>query len=405
MTASLLTHLVERVLAPRPILRPRRPSPFEAQRAARPSAANEPVLRPQAGRSGGPTAPDSSAPAPRPKRKPGRREAAPLSAAPPPTALPGAAAAFAPVRNPESPQPVPPVPANRAPEATRNARGPAAGIDAAAPMFPVRSAQAPSDAPKGAMVTDARLSAPPGPARELRFPKRSSGPGGAAIPHAAPERLPVAPALDRGPRERVSADGGPRQEPRGRSPAAPELLGPATRPAPAFDQGGPSERVSADAGPRHEPRGRSSAAPERVGPPALPARALAQGGPSEPANDGARQPPRDRSAPTPAVRAPLTGQRAAVERSPAPGAPALAPAPPIVPEPAAGALVLEHAAAQPARHALPGPTAAPDVHITIGRVEIRAAPASAPARPPPPRRSAAVPSLADYLARRDEGRR
>jgi hypothetical protein len=50
--------------------------------------------------------------------------------------------------------------------------------------------------------------------------------------------------------------------------------------------------------------------------------------------------------------------------------------------------------------------APPDVHITIGRVEIRAVAAPSPARKPaPPAPPATVESLADYLARRDGARR
>ncbi|MFL6858314.1 MAG: hypothetical protein ACJ8EB_10455, partial [Allosphingosinicella sp.] len=86
---------------------------------------------------------------------------------------------------------------------------------------------------------------------------------------------------------------------------------------------------------------------------------------------------------------------------PQPDGPRPAPAPPLIARPAIGALAIQRANAAPALPAVPA--AAPEVHITIGRVDIRAeAPAAAR---PAPRHSPPPPSLADYLARRDRAGR
>ncbi|HEX8449403.1 MAG TPA: hypothetical protein VF652_07420 [Allosphingosinicella sp.] len=124
---------------------------------------------------------------------------------------------------------------------------------------------------------------------------------------------------------------------------------------------------------------------------------------------GSRQgPPLDR--PKPPAPSASTGPAA-----PAPSASPVSTARPILPEARpAGRAAAEPAGLLPRRAEGPRPApigrpgrapAPPDVHITIGRVEIRAVAAAPPERKPAPSTPAPVERLADYLARRDGARR
>jgi hypothetical protein len=55
------------------------------------------------------------------------------------------------------------------------------------------------------------------------------------------------------------------------------------------------------------------------------------------------------------------------------------------------------------RRGTPAPQQAPTVHVTIGRIEVRATPPPVP--PPKQRTTPPVMSLDDYLRQRDGGRR
>lgn len=381
--SGLLSHLVRRVLAPEASVQPPR-----RRRLARPSTGHAPAQEP------GPTLAVEDRDGPSGPGLAVRNDAP--SHAPIPDE-PSEAAARKPMKKARQPKPDPPAP--RPAIAVREESPPAPHPRSAAPdslhLAPAPPTAAP-DPPTAAPDPPRAAPDPPAAAqvRSIRVPAVDGEERAAAYvappTPAPPQGLTPAPAT-------IAVPPAPVRPPH-RSFRQPEV------PAPApFDLRSLSTGTAAP-GPPHAP---ATAAPVRARRPAKPPRKEPPrreppGGetPREkleirPSADRAPLEPSPSLSPSRRLPAETQAWRPAVARAVPPAgtrAPGLLPKRPEVGRQAA----IDGAGRQPPP---------PDVHITIGRVEIRAvAPAAAPA---PPARPAQTPveSLADYLARRDGARR
>jgi hypothetical protein len=383
--SGLLSHLVRRVLAPEASVQPP-----QRRRLARPATGHAPAQEP------GPTLAVEDRDRPSGPGLAVRNDAP--SHAPIPDE-PSEAAARKPMKKARWPTPDPPAP--RPAIAVRGEPPPAPHPPSAAPDSPQAEPAPPTaapnppraapDPPAAAQVRSLRVPTVAGEERAAAYvaPPNPAAPQG---PTPAPAAIAVPPAPVRPPH---------------RSFRQPEV------PAPApFDLRSLSTGTAAPA-PPHAPatatpvRARRPAKPPQEEPPRQePPRQEPPGG-EAPREKVEIRPTADRApfvpspslspSPSPSRRLPAETQawRPAVARAVPPAGtrlPGLLPKRPEVGRQAA----IDGAGRQPPP---------PDVHITIGRVEIRAvAPAAAPA---PPARPAQTPveSLADYLARRDGARR
>ncbi|HYI65199.1 MAG TPA: hypothetical protein VEW71_09970 [Allosphingosinicella sp.] len=388
--SGLLSHLVRRVLAPETSVQPPR-----RRRLAGPATGHAPAQEP------GPTlaVQDRDGPS-----GPGLAVRNDAPSHPPIPDEPSEAAARKPMKKARRPTPDPPAP--RPAIAVREESPPAPHPPSATPDSPRLAPAPPTAAPDSPRLAPAPPTAAPDPRRAAPDPPAAAQIRSIRVPAVAGEEraaayvAPPTPAAPRGPTPApatIAVPPAPVRPPR-RSFRQPEF------PAPApFDLRSLPIDTAAP-GPPHAP---ATAAPVRARRPAKP-----------PGKEPARQEPPAGETPREKVQI-----RPAADRAPVVPSPSLSPSRRLPAETQAWRPALARTA-PPAGTRVPGllpkrpevgrqaaidgagrQPPPPDVHITIGRVEIRAvAPAAAPA---PPARPAQTPveSLADYLARRDGARR
>ena len=365
--SGLLRHLVRRVLEPESSVPPRRRGRFLRPLPPYPEPAPGPGLAPE--RLGRPAEVFREA---REDHPPPVRKLAGKAPSPEPPATPAARAGAAEPpekkagnedsRDPYSPSPASPVP-----------------IGAAA--APIENGVAVEDA-----LRDSTATRPPGDRLRPARAERRAAPVDALSEAAAPApaaRAPAAPERSTGSlgegEARLVAARAPAEAARARpTAAAPPAVRDTPVPVPPRKPvAEPLSREPAELQPKPAAARRRMAPVDRPKPPSP----TASAGPAVP---GLPAPPF--STPRPILPEPRPGAGAAAE--------------------AAGLLPRRADGPRPAAIGRPGRAPAPpDVHITIGRVEIRAVAAAPPARKPAPTATPPVESLADYLARRDGARR
>ena len=271
-----------------------------------------------------------------------------------------------------------------------------------APPVAARRALPPPGAPTAAPVALPAVPrlAPPAPATDLRLGAPIMPPAfspAAPVPAPPPPGRPAAPAPRATDEWRglLGAAAAPLAPPPRRDPALAEdepARAPARRPRPAAETGPPLDAVAE--GPRSAPRRAALLPADTESAPRAP-RLLVES-PAIAAEEPARPDPRPVTAlPGSAVEPPREKRRTLAEHPEA-----LAPRPAIRPA-AVVAQPIVTPAPGPAARPEPPPAATPEpptIHVTIGRIEVRATPApAARARPAPP--AAPTVSLEDYLRR------